>query len=119
MTDHAIAATGLSKSFGARRVLDDLSFTVEPGDVIGVLGKNGAGKTTLFELVLGFTSASAGEVRLFGHASRELPAALKARVGFVPQQDELLDQLCVRDQLRVIASFYDHRSEERRVGKEW
>jgi ABC-2 type transport system ATP-binding protein len=71
-----------------------------------VLGKNGAGKTTLLELVLGFTAPTAGEVRVFGHASHDLPGNIKARVGFVPQQDELLDQLSVADQLRVIASFY-------------
>jgi ABC-2 type transport system ATP-binding protein len=101
-----VVARNLSKSFGAKQVLRELSFTVEPGDVIGVLGKNGAGKTTLLELVLGFTAASAGEVRVFGHESYRLPAAVKARVGFVPQQDELVGELSVRDQLRVIASFY-------------
>jgi len=50
-----IAARGLGKSFSGKPVLADVSFTVEPGDVVGVLGKNGAGKTTLLELVLGFT----------------------------------------------------------------
>jgi len=106
MTSSPVVASHLGKSFGARHVLHDLSFRVEPGDVIGVLGKNGAGKTTLLELVLGFSPASEGDVRLFGCESHRLPADLKARVGFVPQQDELLEQLTVRDQLRVIASFY-------------
>jgi ABC-2 type transport system ATP-binding protein len=73
-----------------------------------VLGKNGAGKTTLLELMLGFTAPTAGAIRVFGHDSHGLPGAIKARVGFVPQQDELLDQLTVADQLRVIASFYSH-----------
>jgi ABC-2 type transport system ATP-binding protein len=107
MTESAISARGLSKSFGARAVLHDLSFDVEPGDVIGVLGKNGAGKSTLLELVLGFAPVSAGNVRIFGQSGGELSAAAKARIGFVPQQDELLDQLTVRDQLGLIASFYD------------
>jgi ABC-2 type transport system ATP-binding protein len=106
MIESAVHATHLSKSFGTRRIIDDLSFDVAPGDVIGVLGKNGAGKTTLLELMLGFTPATQGEVRLFGHPSAVLPGSVKARVGFVPQQDELLEQLSVADQLRVIASFY-------------
>jgi len=89
-------------------VLQGMSFGVSPGDVIGVLGKNGAGKTTLLELMLGFTPPSAGAVRVFGHDSYSLPGDIKVRVGFVPQQDELLDQLTVGDQLRVIASFYPH-----------
>lgn len=106
MIESAVQATHLSKKFGAKQVIDDLSFEVSPGDVIGVLGKNGAGKTTLLELMLGFTPPSAGGVRIFGHSSVALPGEIKVRVGFVPQQDELLEQLSVADQLRVIASFY-------------
>jgi ABC-2 type transport system ATP-binding protein len=106
MNSATVEATHLSKAFGARQVLHDLSFGISPGDVIGVLGKNGAGKTTLLELMLGFTPPSAGAVRLFGHESYRLPGNVKARVGFVPQQDELLGQLTVAQQLRLIASFY-------------
>src|SRR5262245_30608393 len=106
MSDAYVVARGLSKRFSARPVLENLSFAVEPGDVIGVLGKNGAGKTTLLELMLGFSPASAGDIRVFGHDSYRLPADAKARVGFVPQQDELLGVLTARDQLSLIASFY-------------
>ena len=108
MTGPYVAAQRLSKSFGAKRVLDDVSLEVEPGDVVGVLGKNGAGKTTLLELMLGFTPPTAGAVHLFGHESFRLPGAAKARVGFVPQQDELINQLNAADQIGVIASFYPH-----------
>ena len=108
MTAQYVAAQRLSKSFGAKRVLEDVSLEVEPGDVVGVLGKNGAGKTTLLELMLGFTPPTGGTVRLFGHESFRLPGAAKARVGFVPQQDELINQLTAADQIGVIASFYPH-----------
>ncbi len=101
-----VVARELSKSFNGKRVLGDVSFDVEPGDIVGVLGKNGAGKTTLLELVLGFTPASSGRVEVFGHESYRLPGAAKTRVGFVPQQDELVNQLNVADQIGVIASFY-------------
>ena len=73
MSSPYIAARGLGKSFNGKPVLADVSFTVEPGDVVGVLGKNGAGKTTLLELVLGFTPATAGGVQLFGYDSYRLP----------------------------------------------
>ena len=101
-----VVARELRKSFDGKQVLADISFDVDPGDVIGVLGKNGAGKTTLLELVLGFTPASGGRVEVFGHESYRLPGAAKARVGFVPQQDELVDALTGRDQLKLIRSFY-------------
>jgi ABC-2 type transport system ATP-binding protein len=106
MDDPFVTARGLSKSFGRKSVLENLSFEVRPGDVVGVLGKNGAGKTTLLELMLGFTPASAGEVKVFGHGSYGLPGAAKARIGFVPQQDELVNQLSVSDQLKLVRSFY-------------
>ena len=121
MTSNAVEASNLKKAFGEKQVLQDMSFGVSPGDVIGVLGKNGAGKTTLLELMLGFTAPTAGAVRIFGHESYSLPGDIKARVGFVPQQDELLDQLTVADQLRVVASFYPRWDSELidRLCSEW
>jgi ABC-2 type transport system ATP-binding protein len=106
MRDLHVVARNLGKSFGRKTVLQNVSCSVEPGDVVGVLGKNGAGKTTLLELMLGFTPVSAGQVEVFGHESFNLPGESKSRIGFVPQQDELLGQLNARDQLRMIASFY-------------
>jgi ABC-2 type transport system ATP-binding protein len=115
------AAHRLGKAFYGKTVLEDVSFSVEPGDIVGVLGKNGAGKTTLLELMLGFTPPSAGGVELFGHASYRLPGAAKARLGFVPQQDELVNQLTAADQIGVIASFYPRWDDElvTRLGREW
>ena len=106
------AAQRLGKAFYGKTVLEDVSFSVEPGDIVGVLGKNGAGKTTLLELMLGFTPPSAGGVELFGHASYRLPGAAKARLGFVPQQDELVNALTAADQIGVIASFYPRWDDE-------
>jgi len=108
MNSPTVHADHLSKAFGPKQVLHDLSFSVMPGDVIGVLGKNGAGKTTLLELMLGFTPPSSGAIEVFGHASYRLPGEVKRRVGFVPQQDELLDSLLAEDQMSLIASFYPH-----------
>jgi ABC-2 type transport system ATP-binding protein len=121
MSSPYIAARGLGKSFSGKQVLVDVSFTVGAGDVVGVLGKNGAGKTTLLELVLGFTPATTGGVQLFGYDSYRLPGAAKTRVGFVPQQDELVNQLTAADQIGVIASFYPKWDDELvgRLSREW
>jgi len=121
MNSPMVMASHLGKTFGDKRVLQDLSFEVAPGDVVGVLGKNGAGKTTLLELMLGFTPPSTGDVQVFGHASYRMPGDAKRRVGFVPQQDELLDPLTVDDQLSLIASFYPHwdRALITRLCSEW
>ena len=116
-----VVARDLTKAFDRKPVLRDVSVEVRPGDIVGVLGKNGAGKTTLLELMLGFTPPSAGGVELFGHASYRLPGAAKARLGFVPQQDELVNQLTAADQIGVIASFYPRWDDElvTRLARAW
>jgi ABC-2 type transport system ATP-binding protein len=121
MSSPYIVARDLGKSFDGKPVLADVSFSVEPGDIVGVLGKNGAGKTTLLELVLGFTPATTGGVQIFGYESYRLPGAAKARVGFVPQQDELVNQLTAADQIGVIASFYPRWDDDlvARLSREW
>ncbi len=106
MNEPAVQASLLRKTFGNRAVLQDLDFEVRSGEVIGVLGNNGAGKTTLLELMLGYSVPTSGQVRVFGADSGSLPGDIKRRIGFVPQQDELLSHLTVAEQLRLIASFY-------------
>ena len=78
-----LAVRGLSKSYGARRVLDGVSFTVRPGEVLGLIGPNGAGKTTLFECLSGVLPADRGEVR--GAAGHPLaPARRRTEMYYVP-----------------------------------
>jgi ABC-2 type transport system ATP-binding protein len=86
-----------------------------------VLGKNGAGKTTLLETLLGFSPPTEGSAQIFGEDCLALSAATKGRIGFVPQQDELLGMLSGQQQLAVTAAF--HSSWDRalidRLIKEW
>ncbi|WP_018264098.1 ABC transporter ATP-binding protein [Methylobacterium sp. WSM2598] len=74
---------GLTKVYGALRVVDGVSFSVPPGDVVGVIGPNGAGKSTLFSLVTGFLAASEGAVRLDGKQIGHLSSVERARAGMV------------------------------------
>src|SRR3990167_7546257 len=106
MSEAVVAARNLSKSFGAKVALQSVSAEVAAGDIIGVLGKNGAGKTTLLEVLLGFSPASAGSATVFGEDCLTLSAATKGRIGFVPQQDELLGMLNGQQQLAITAAFH-------------
>jgi len=121
MTEPMVSIDNVSKRFGAKTALTDVSTRVEAGDVIGILGKNGAGKTTLFEVMLGFSPSSAGSVTIFGEDCLNLSSSAKSRIGFVPQQDELLAMLTGRQQLAITAAF--HRSWDRslidRLLTEW
>ena len=78
--DVLLQARGLSKSFGAVRVLHEVSFDVMPGKVLGILGPNGAGKTTLFNLISGDLKNDGGELVFAGHALRREPPHERCRM---------------------------------------
>jgi ABC-type multidrug transport system ATPase subunit len=88
MSQLLIEANALSKNFGSKKVLDQLSFTVHAGEPVALIGPNGAGKTTLFSILCGYLTADAGEIRLLGQ--RPGAAALFGKVSVLPQ-DALLD----------------------------
>ena len=107
MSESLVTARGLGKTIASKTILRDVSVDVSPGSVVGIIGKNGAGKTTLLEILLGFSPASSGSSQLFGHDSFTLPAAIKGRIGFVPQEDELVNPITGRQQLALIAALHE------------
>lgn len=121
MSTDAVTTHNLHKAFGKQQVLRGITTAVRPGDVVGVIGKNGAGKTTLLETMLGFSPATEGSVRIFGDEAMKMSAATKARIGFVPQQDELLPTLTGRRQLSLNGSFYPNwdMAMLERLASEW
>jgi ABC-2 type transport system ATP-binding protein len=106
VTESLVSTRGLSKTIGRKSILRDVAVEVTPGSIVGIIGKNGAGKTTLLEILLGFSPATSGSSQLFGHDSFTLPAAIKGRIGFVPQQDELVNLLTGQQQLALIAALH-------------
>ena len=78
----ALDVAGLTKRYGAVRALEQVSFSVAPGEIFGYLGPNGAGKTTTLRILAGLVRADAGEMRLLGRPARA--AAARASVGYLP-----------------------------------
>jgi ABC-2 type transport system ATP-binding protein len=103
-----ISLREVGKVIGGKPILRDISIDGERGSIVGLLGKNGAGKTSLIEVLLGFSPPSSGSSRLFGEDSFHLPEAAKRRIGFVPQQDELLNSLTGKQQLALNAALHSH-----------
>ena len=104
MTGLALQATGLCKSYRGRKVVDQVSFDVRPGEVVGLLGPNGAGKTTSFHCVVGLVQPDSGEVRLGGRDLLGLPLHARARLGlgYLPQEPSIFRKLSVRDNLLLV-----------------
>lgn len=105
MNAPVVSARNLGKAVGRKIILRDISLDVESGSVVGIIGKNGAGKTTLMDVLLGFSPATSGNSRIFGHDSFTLPGEIRGRIGFVPQQDELVNLLDGRQHIEVTAAL--------------
>jgi ABC-2 type transport system ATP-binding protein len=102
----ALSVDGLSYGFGQRRVLQDVSFTVQPGDFAILLGLNGAGKTTLFALITRLYSARVGRIAVYGNDIDRQPRAALARLGVVFQQSTLDLDLTVEQNLFYHAALH-------------
>lgn len=99
-------ATGVVKSYGARKALDAVDITIQPGEFVVLLGPNGAGKTTLFQLLTGLFMPDAGEIHIGGIDIRNNPVPALAGIGVVFQQPTLDLDLSVTDNLRFHASLH-------------
>ena len=113
----ALAVEGVSHSFGAKRALENVAFTVHPGEFAVLLGLNGAGKTTLFSLVTRLYHNRNGAIRIFGSDVRKKPSRALAQIGVVFQQPTIDLDLSVSQNLRYHASLHGmsrRAAEERR-----
>src|ERR1035438_9781627 len=106
MTSPIFDCQHITKSYGKKTVLRDLSLALEPGTVVGLLGKNGSGKTTLIKCALGLVRPDSGTVNLFDESVWTLSAQAKARLGYVPQTVVLYPWLKVQQMIDYTASFY-------------
>jgi ABC-2 type transport system ATP-binding protein len=102
----SVTARGLRVGYGKQTVIDGLDWSLLPGQVVGLLGRNGSGKTTLLESLLGLRESAAGAVYLFDQPIATLDDALRARIGYVPQQSDLFDWLTPAQMLAYFRSFY-------------
>jgi lipopolysaccharide export system ATP-binding protein len=110
-----LSAEGLTKSFGGRRVVNDVSIEVQAGQVVGLLGPNGAGKTTTFHMMVGLTRPDTGVVRLNGEDVTQQPMYERARRGisYLPQEPSVFRKLTVEQNLLAILETLDLGREER------
>lgn len=99
-----LSAQGLRKTYGGRAVVDGVSITVQPREIVGLLGPNGAGKTTSFYMIAGLIPAEHGTIHLNGTNISKLPMHRRARLGlgYLPQEESIFRKLSVRENLLAI-----------------
>jgi len=111
-----LEATGLSKSFGRRAVVDDVSLEVHQGEIVGLLGPNGAGKTTTFYLITGMVNPDAGRITLDGRNLTRAPMFRRARagIGYLAQEPSIFRRLTVEQNVLAVLETLGLPRAERR-----
>lgn len=96
----------VSRYYGEQPAVDDISFEIHAGEVVGFLGPNGAGKTTTMRMITAYLKPSAGEIEVCGHNVVHAPLAVKRVTGYLPEQNPLYPDLYVREYLRWMADIH-------------
>jgi lipopolysaccharide export system ATP-binding protein len=111
----ALGAFHLEKTYGKRRVVDNVSLHVEKGEVVGLLGANGAGKTTTFYMIVGLEQPNRGTVRLGGRDVTGLPMYLRARLGlgYLPQEPSIFRKMTAAQNILAVLETMGMRRRER------
>ena len=104
-----IEVSNLTKTYGKKRGIDRLSFTIGEGEIVGFLGPNGAGKSTTMNIITGYLSASSGAARIGGIDVLEDPIAAKKQIGYLPEQPPLYLDMTVEEYLDFI---YDLKADK-------
>jgi ABC-2 type transport system ATP-binding protein len=100
-----IRVEGVTKRYGDVTAIEDISFHVEKGDIVGFLGPNGAGKTTTMRIITGFLPSTEGTVKVSGHDIFEKPMEVKKRIGYLPEHPPVYADMTVEGYLKFVAKI--------------
>ncbi len=107
----------ISKFYGNQKALDQLSFEIETGELVGFLGPNGAGKSTLMKIITGYLSSDGGTVTINGESVETKNIAIRSQIGYLPENNPLYTDLYVREYLEMVAGFYHLQNKKEQILK--
>ena len=110
-----IEVEGLEKQYGDFPAVRGLSFSVQPGEVLGLVGPNGAGKTTTIRSIAGIIIPTRGTIRIGGHDLASQPVAAKSMLAFIPDEPHLFEYLTVEEHLRFVGRLYQVADVDARI----
>lgn len=103
----SIVVSNITKRYGTQLALDNVSFKIKPGEIVGLLGPNGAGKSTLMKIITCFIPPSSGDVSVYGHNIREESLEIRKKVGYLPENNPLYTEMYIRENLEFIADLHE------------
>ena len=111
----SIQVKGLLKQFGEQKAVNQISFTVNKGEIVGFLGPNGAGKSTTMKMITGYLEPDGGEINVSGIDVKKDPLAAKKKIGYLPESNALYYDMYVREYLDFIADVHDVHNKKQRI----
>ena len=112
-----IQIENVSKYYGAQKALDDVSFQLKEGELVGFLGPNGAGKSTLMKIITGYLAADSGIVSINGEVLTSKNHEIKKNIGYLPEHNPLYTDLYIKEYLSLTAGFYKLKNTKTRVNE--
>ena len=117
MFEPVVEVNGLTKVFKSLKAVDNVSFDIYPGEILGLLGPNGAGKTTIIHMLLGLTTPSSGDINVFGFDLKKNREKIIQDVNFSSSYASMPNSLTVKENLKVFARLYKVKKKEKRISE--
>ena len=111
----SLLVSNLTKTYGSQRAVDDVSFAVQKGEILGFLGPNGAGKSTTMKMISCYVSPTAGTAEVCGHSILEAPLSAKRHIGYLPEHTPLYLDMYVREYLAFVARLHQIPNAKTRI----
>lgn len=111
----SITVKNLTKIYGEQKAVNDLSFSIQPGEIVGFLGPNGAGKSTTMKIITGYLEPSGGSVSVSGIDVTAHPLQAKKKIGYLPESNALYYDMYVREYLLFMAEVYGIKNRQARI----
>lgn len=103
----SIIVSGITKHYGLQLALDNVSFSINPGEIVGLLGPNGAGKSTLMKIITCLIPPTSGDVSVYGYNTREQSLEIRKKIGYLPENNPLYTEMYIKECLHFIAGLHN------------
>ena len=111
----SIEVKGLTRLYGEQKAVNDLSFQVKKGEIVGFLGPNGAGKSTTMKMITGYILPNAGSIKVSGISVQDHPLETKKKIGYLPEANPLYYEMYVREYLYFMADIHQVADKKKRT----
>lgn len=113
----SVSVQNLTKNYSGQLAVNNVSFDIKPGEIVGFLGPNGAGKTTTMKILTCFIPQTSGEVSVCGHDVVKEPLAVRKLIGYLPEHNPLYKEMYVKEYLNFVAGLYKIKNKKKRVAE--